>query len=135
MNQELYNEAVRSGLLSRKTNRNPSGNHGVQQHFFFINWSIDVLKIIKNQTDRGDRITDEVSGITYTTETFHDFVTKNFSSYIESQVFAAPNKKRKGLFHLGVLRGRLQSSYGRFLQKQNLRVDFQSQRTFFPLSR
>ncbi len=99
MNQELYNEAVRSGLLSRKLIETLLETMEYNS-ISFINWSIDVLKIIKTRLDRGDRITDEVSGITYTTETFHDFVTKNFSSYIESQVFAAPNKKEKVYFTL-----------------------------------
>lgn len=99
MNQELYNEAVRSSLLSRKLIETLLETMEYNS-ISFINWSIDVLKIIKTRLDRGDKITDEVSGITYTTETFHDFVTKNFSSYIESQVFAAPYKKEKVYFTL-----------------------------------
>lgn len=99
MNQELYNEAVRSSLLSRKLIETLLETMEYNS-ISFINWSIDVLKIIKTRLDRGDKITDEVSGITYTTETFHDFVTKNFSSYIESQVFAAPSKKEKVYFTL-----------------------------------
>lgn len=99
MNQELYNEAVRSSLLSRKLIETLLETMEYNS-ISFINWSIDVLKIIKTRLDRGDKITDEVSGITYTTETFHDFVTKNFSSYIESQVFAAPSKKEKVYFIL-----------------------------------
>ena len=99
MNQELYNEAVRSSLLSRKLIETLLETMEYNS-ISFINWSIDVLKIIKTRLDRGDKITDEVSGITYTTETFHDFVTKNFSSYIESQVFAAPHKKEKVYFTL-----------------------------------
>jgi hypothetical protein len=99
MNQELYNEAVRSNLLSRKLIETLLETMEYNS-ISFINWSINVLKIIKTRLDRGDKITDEVSGITYTTETFHDFVTKNFSSYIESQVFAAPHKKEKVYFTL-----------------------------------
>lgn len=99
MNQELYNEAVRSSLLSRKLIETLLETMEYNS-ISFINWSIDVLKIIKTRLDRGDKITDEVSGVTYTSETFHDFVAKNFSSYIESQVFASPSKKEKVYFTL-----------------------------------
>ena len=49
MNQELYNEAVRSGLLSRKLIETLLETMEYNS-ISFINWSIDVLKIIKNQT-------------------------------------------------------------------------------------
>lgn len=99
MHQELYNEAVRSNILSRQL---------IEQllecmqynSISFINWSVDVLKIIKTRLNRGDKITDEVSGITYTLPTFQAFVEKNFSSYIASQVFAEPNKAEKVYFSL-----------------------------------
>ena len=32
----------------------------------FINWTIEVLTLIKNRLERGDRISDEVSGEVYT---------------------------------------------------------------------
>ncbi len=99
MNQELYNEAIRSNILSR---------HLIEQllesmnynSISFINWTVEVLKVIRTRLERGDRITDEVSSITYTVDTFHEFVKKNFSSYIESQVFADPAKAEKIYFSL-----------------------------------
>ncbi|OUO73985.1 hypothetical protein B5F53_19090 [Blautia sp. An249] len=104
MNQELYNEAVRSDILSKKL---------ISQllecmeysSISFINWTIEVLKVIKTRIDRGDKITDEVSGITYNTRTFRKFVKDNFSSYIESQVFSGSNKGEKVYFSLEACEG------------------------------
>lgn len=99
MNQELYNEATQSNVLSRQlisTLLECMEYNSIS----FINWSVDVLRIIRTRLDRGDRITDEVSGITYTNDTFYEFVKKNFSSYITSQVFDAPGKAEKVYFSL-----------------------------------
>lgn len=99
MNQELYNEAVRSHILSKRlVNQLLEGME--YSSISFINWTIEVLSVIKTRLDRGDKITDEISGITYTTKTFRKFVKDNFSSYIESQVFADTNKKEKVYFSL-----------------------------------
>lgn len=99
MHQELYNEAVQSNLLSKNL-ISTLLECMEYSSISFINWSVDVLQIIKTRLDRGDRITDEVSGITYTTKTFRDFVEKNFSSYIVSQVFSTPKKAEKIYFSL-----------------------------------
>lgn len=99
MNQELYNEAVRSNILSRQLIEHLLESMQYSS-ISFINWTVDVLKIIKTRLDRGDKITDEVSGITYTIRTFREFVEKNFSSYIASQVFAEPSKAEKVYFSL-----------------------------------
>lgn len=66
----------------------------------FINWSIEVLSVIKTRLDRGDKIIDEVSGEKYTASSFEKFVRKNFSSYIFSQVYAEDHKKEKVYFNL-----------------------------------
>ena len=99
MNQELYNEAVRSNILSRRLIEQllESMNYS---SISFINWTVEVLKVIRTRLERGDKITDEVSSVTYTIDSFHDFVKKNFSSYIESQVFAEPSKAEKIYFSL-----------------------------------
>jgi|GEM_PF-1536185 len=99
MNQELYNEAVRSNILSRRLIEQllESMNYS---SISFINWTVEVLKVIRTRLERGDKITDEVSSVTYTLDSFHDFVKKNFSSYIESQVFAEPSKAEKIYFSL-----------------------------------
>lgn len=99
MNQELYDEAIRSSVLSRKLIDQLLESMSYSS-ISFINWTVEVLKVIKTRLDRGDKIMDEVSGITYTVNSFHDFVKNNFSSYIESQVFAAPGKKEKVYFSL-----------------------------------
>ena len=99
MNQELYNEAVRSNILSRRLIEQllESMNYS---SISFINWTVESLKVIRTRLERGDKITDEVSSVTYTLDSFHDFVKKNFSSYIESQVFAEPSKAEKIYFSL-----------------------------------
>lgn len=99
MNQELYNEAVRSGVLSRRLIEHllESMNYS---SISFINWTVEVLQVIRTRLERGDKITDEVSSVTYTLESFRKFVEKNFSSYIASQVFAAPGKAEKIYFSL-----------------------------------
>ena len=99
MNKKLYDEAVRSSILSRKLIEQllESMNYS---SISFINWTIEVLKVIKTRLERGDKITDEVSGITYNLKTFRNFVETNFSSYITSQVFDAPDKAEKVYFTL-----------------------------------
>ena len=64
MNRELYDEAIRSNILSRKLIEQlmESMNYS---NISFINWTVEVLKIIRTRLERGDKITDEVSGITY----------------------------------------------------------------------
>ena len=99
MLKHLIDEAKRSEILSKEL---------IDRLFecmeyssiSFINWSIDILKIIKIRIERGDKITDAVSGITYDRNSFHAFVEKNFSSYITSQVFADKKKQEKIYFQL-----------------------------------
>ena len=86
MNEELFNEAARSNVLSKKL-IDQLQESMTYSSISFINWTIEVLTLIKNRLERGDRITDEVSGEVYTTKTFQKFVKENFSSYITSQVF------------------------------------------------
>ena len=77
MNQELYNEAVRSEVLSKKLIDQllESMNYS---SISFINWTVEVLRVIRTRLDRGDKIQDEVSGEIYTPASFHTFVKKNF---------------------------------------------------------
>lgn len=99
MNNELYNEAVNSEVLSKQlisTLLECMEYNSIS----FINWSIEVLQIIKTRIERGDKITDEVSGIIYTDKTFRAFVEKNFSSYIYSQIYDNPKKAEKVYFSL-----------------------------------
>lgn len=99
MKNQLFEEAKRSDILSKELISNLLESmeySGIS----FINWSIDVLKILKTRIERGDKITDAVSGIVYDKKSFEAFVQKNFSSYIHSQVFADPKKAEKVYFHL-----------------------------------
>ena len=73
MNEELFNEAARSNILSKKLidQLQESMNYS---SISFINWTIEVLTLIKNRLERGDKITDEVSGTVYTVRSFREFV-------------------------------------------------------------
>ena len=99
MNKELYDEAVRSNILSKNliSELMESMNY---ESISFINWTVDVLNIIKTRLERGDKITDEVSKITYDMKSFRKFVETNFSSYITSQVFKEVVKPEKIYFSL-----------------------------------
>ncbi len=99
MNQELYDEAARSDVISKRLIDELMESMEYSS-ISFINWTIEVLRVIKIRLERGDRITDELSGDAYTIETFQEFVKENFSSYITSQVFAAPKKAEKIYFSL-----------------------------------
>ena len=99
MNKELYDEAIRSNILSRKLIEQLMESMNYSS-ISFINWTVEVLKIIKTRLERGDKITDEVSGLTYDIKSFRNFVSTNFSSYITSQVFDAPDKAEKVYFSL-----------------------------------
>lgn len=99
MNHELYEEAIHSDVLSEKLISQLLESMEYSS-ISFINWSIEVLKLIRVRIERGDKIKDEVSGKIYTKKSFHAFVKKHFSSYIESQVFADPAKAEKIYFSL-----------------------------------
>lgn len=99
MNEELFNEATKSNVLTRKL-IDQLQESMTYSSISFINWTIETLKLIKARLQRGDRITDEVSGEVYTLHSFQAFVEKNFSSYIASQVFAEPAKQEKIYFSL-----------------------------------
>ena len=86
MNEELFNEAAKSNILSKKLIDQLQESMSYSS-ISFINWAIEVLTLVRNRLERGDRITDEVSGEVYTVSSFQNFVKDNFSSYITSQVF------------------------------------------------
>lgn len=100
MLKDLIEEAKRAEVLSKEliTQLLESMDYaGIS----FINWTIDVLKILKNRVDRGDVIIDEVSLDIYTKDTLKKFIKTNFSSYIYSQVYTTdPRKAEKIYFQL-----------------------------------
>ena len=77
MNKELYDEAIRSNILSRKLIEQLMESMNYSS-ISFINWTVEVLKIIKTRLERGDKITDEVSGITYVYKIFPKFCKHQF---------------------------------------------------------
>lgn len=99
MYQKLYDEATQAPVLSRQM-IDTLLNSMQYSSISFINWSVEVLQVIKIRLDRGDKITDEVSKEVYTAKSFQEFVKKNFSSYIYSQVYAPEKEKEKIYFHL-----------------------------------
>lgn len=104
MKNQLFEEAKRSDTLSKELISNLLESMEYSS-ISFVNWSIDVLKILKTRIDRGDKITDAVSKIVYDKKSFQAFVKKNFSSYIFSQVYADPKKAEKVYFHLEACEG------------------------------
>ena len=99
MYQKLYEEATQSPVLSREI-IDTLLNSMQYSSISFINWSVEVLQVVKIRLDRGDKITDEVSKEVYTVKSFQEFVKKNFSSYIYSQVYAPAKDKEKIYFRL-----------------------------------
>lgn len=99
MNEELFNEATKSNVLTKKL-IDQLLESMTYSSISFINWTIETLSLIKARLQRGDRITDEVSGEVYTLHSFQEFVEKHFSSYIASQVFKESSKPEKIYFSL-----------------------------------
>jgi len=87
MNEELFNEASRSNVLSKKLVDQLQESMSYSS-ISFINWTIEVLKLLKARIERGDKLTDETTGVTYDLQSFRKFVEDNFSDYITGQVFA-----------------------------------------------
>lgn len=104
MKNQLLEEAKHSNTLSKELISNLLESMEYSS-ISFINWTIDVLKILKTRIDRGDKITDAVSKVVYDRKSFQAFVKKNFSSYIFSQVFADPKKAEKVYFQMEACEG------------------------------
>ena len=64
MNEELFNEASRSNVLSKKLVDQLQESMSYSS-ISFINWTIEVLKLLKARIERGDKLTDETTGVTY----------------------------------------------------------------------
>ena len=97
MNKELYDEAIRSNILSRKLIEQLMESMNYSS-ISFINWTVEVLKIIKTRLERGDKITDEVSGITYDIKSFRNFVSTNFSPILQVRSLMLLIRQRKYIF-------------------------------------
>ena len=65
MKNQLFEEAKRSDTLSRRLIDNLLESMQYSS-ISFINWTIDVLRILRTRIERGDKIHDEVSGVLYT---------------------------------------------------------------------
>lgn len=99
MNSQLFEEARRSEILSKELIGSLLESMEYSS-ISFINWTIEVLKVLRTRIERGDKITDEVTGIVYDKKSFETFVKGHFSSYIHSQVFTDPKKAEKVYFSL-----------------------------------
>lgn len=104
MKKILLEEAKNSSTLSKELISNLLETMDYTS-MSFLDWAIDVLKVLKVRIDRGDKIQDAVSGVTYDKASFQEFVKKNFSSYVHSQVFASPDKMEKAYFSLKACEG------------------------------
>lgn len=104
MNNQLFEEAKTSSILSEELISNLLESMEYSS-ISFINWTIDVLKILRTRIERGDKITDEVSKIVYDKRSFQRFVKEHFSSYIYSQVFVEKKKTEKVYFSLDPCEG------------------------------
>ncbi|MBS6396142.1 MAG: hypothetical protein KH452_03165 [Clostridiales bacterium] len=104
MKNQLFDEAKRSDILSKELISNLLESMQYSS-ISFIEWTIDVLKILRTRIERGDKIKDEVSGIIYDKKSFQEFVKKNFSSYIYSQTFMDPKKAEKVYFTMEACEG------------------------------
>ena len=99
MNEELFNEASKSNVLSKKLVDQLQESMDYSS-ISFINWTIEVLKLLKARIERGDKIKDETTGVIYDLYTFRKFVEENFSAYITGQVFNTSIRSQKVYFSL-----------------------------------
>ena len=99
MNEELFNEATKSNVLTKKL-IDQLLESMTYSSISFINWTIETLSLIKARLQRGDRITDEVSGEVYTLHSFREFVEKHFSSYNKTYAWISSLSKRFSLVEM-----------------------------------
>ena len=99
MNEELFNEASKSNILSKQL-VDQLQESMTYSSISFINWTIEVLKLLKARIERGDKIKDETTGVIYDLYTFRQFVETNFSTYITGQVFNTSIRSQKIYFTL-----------------------------------
>ena len=64
MNEELFNEASKSNILSKQL-VDQLQESMTYSSISFINWTIEVLKLLKARIERGDKIKDETTGVIY----------------------------------------------------------------------
>lgn len=131
MNEELFNEASKSNILSKQL-VDQLQESMTYSSISFINWTIEVLKLLKARIERGDKIKDETTGVIYDLYTFRQFVETNFSTYITGQVFNTSIGVPESLLHPGSLPRRLQPPHGRLRQRKNLPLDLQLKQTLLP---
>ena len=62
MNEELFNEASKSNILSKQL-VDQLQESMTYSSISFINWTIEVLKLLKARIERGDKIKDETTGV------------------------------------------------------------------------
>ena len=99
MNEELFNEAAKSNVLTKKL-IDQLQESMTYSSISFINWTIEVLKLLKARIERGDKIKNETTGVIYDLYTFRQFVENNFSTYITGQVFNTSIRSQKIYFTL-----------------------------------
>lgn len=91
MEKQLYDEAVRAEILSKKLVRELK--EGLEySSLSFVNNAVEVLRVFKKRIIRGDKIVNEADGKELGLKSFREFVKENFSSYIAGETFAEEEK-------------------------------------------
>ena len=98
----------------------------------FINWTIEVLKLLKARIERGDKIKDETTGVIYDLYTFRQFVETNFSTYITARSSTPPSDPKKIYFTLEACPGGYNLLMADSGNKKNLPLDLQLKQTLLP---
>lgn len=130
MNEELFNEASKSNILSKQL-VDQLQESMTYSSISFINWTIEVLKLLKARIERGDKIKDETTGVIYDLYTFRQFVETNFSTYITGQVFNTSIRSQKIYFTLESCPAATTFSWQTPATK-NLPLDLQLKQTLLP---
>ena len=94
MNEELFNEATKSNVLSKKLIDQLQESMSYSS-ISFINNAVDSLKIIRKRLERGDCIILEETGEKLTLASYETFLNDRFSSYICSEVYAPEGRHGK----------------------------------------
>lgn len=106
MDQKLHEEVLRCQTLTQELT--DTLKEGLDySSISFLNNAVDALKTIRWRIDRGDSILLEETGEKLTQASFREYLHRNFSSYISSEVYAPEGRrgKEKIYFHLDPCEG------------------------------
>lgn len=131
MNEELFNEASKSNILSKQL-VDQLQESMTYSSISFINWTIEVLKLLKARIERGDKIKDETTGVIYDFYTFPPICRNQLLHLHHRPGLQHLHPVPESLLHPGSLPRRLQPPHGRLRQRKNLPLDLQLKQTLLP---